>query len=99
MNHGGRIQRFFTDTCARYMDKYVPRDIGNLRDNIHKTANSITYDSEYAHAQYIGEIKGSPVVNYTTPGTGAYWDKRMMSAEGDKVVAEVQKELNRRGNR
>lgn len=77
----------------------MPRDIGNLRDNIYKTANSITYDSEYAHAQYIGEVHGSPVVNYTTPGTGPKWDERMMTAEGQEVVKEVQKELNRSGNR
>lgn len=90
----GRIQRFFTDTCARYMDKYVPMDTGMLRDNITKTANSITYEQNYAHAQYIGFTKGE-VVNYTTPGTGPYWDKRMWSAEGQDVVREVQKYVNR----
>ena len=34
---------------------------------------------------------GSRVVkNYTTPGTGPYWDKRMVSAEMQDVVKEVQ---------
>lgn len=95
----GRIQRFFTDTCARYMDKYVPLgDTGMLRDNITLTPNSITYEQNYAHAQYVGFTTG-PVVNYTTPGTGPYWDKKMWSAEGQDVIKEVQKELNRGGNR
>lgn len=49
------------------MDKYVPKDIGNLRDNVDKGVNYITYESPYAHAQYIGEVNGSPVRNYTTP--------------------------------
>ena len=49
------------------MDKYVPRDTGMLRDNITKTTNSITYESPYAHAQYVGIVHGSPVKNYTTP--------------------------------
>lgn len=92
---GGRVQRFFTDTCAKHMDKYVPMDIGNLRNNITKTANSITYESPYAHAQYIGVVHGSPVRNYTTPGTGPYWDKKMVSAEMEVVVKEVQDYVNR----
>jgi len=65
--HGGAVQRFFTDTCYKHMDKYVPKDIGNLRDNVDKGADYITYESPYAHAQYIGEVHGSPVRNYTTP--------------------------------
>ena len=93
----GKVQRFFTDTCYRHMDKYVPKDVGNLRDNVTKTANSITYESPYAHAQYVGVVHGSPVRNYTTPGTGSYWDKRMVSAEMQDVVREVQEYVN--GNR
>ena len=65
----GRVQRFFTDTCARHMNKYIPKDTGMLRQVIRKTANSITYESPYAHAQYVGFTKG-PVRNYTTP---RYW--------------------------
>ena len=49
------------------MDKYVPKDIGNLRDIVDKGVDYITYESPYAHTQYIGEVHGSPVRNYTTP--------------------------------
>lgn len=66
INAGGRIQRFFTDTCYKHMDKYVPKDTGVLRTNIDKGADYITYESPYAHAQYVGVTKG-PVKNYTTP--------------------------------
>jgi hypothetical protein len=62
----GRVQKFFTDTCAKHMDKYIPKDTGMLRTNISKMSDSITYESNYAHAQYIGYTKG-PVRNYTTP--------------------------------
>ena len=85
----GRVQKFFTNTCYKHMDKYVPMDEGNLRTNVSIDNNSITYESSYAHAQYIGHTKG-PVKNYTTPGTGPYWDKRMVSAEIQDVVKEVQ---------
>ena len=86
----GKVQKFFTNTCYRYMDKYVPKDNGLLREIVTIDSNSITYEQEYAHAQYIGEVNGKPVVNYTTPGTGPYWDERMKSADMQNVVAEVQ---------
>ena len=89
----GRVQKFFTNTCYKHMDKYVPRRIGsiggNLRENVDIEPDSITYKSPYAHAQYVGFTTG-PVRNYSTPGTGPYWDKRMVSAEMKQVVKEVQ---------
>lgn len=95
----GPIQAFFTQTCYKHMDKYVPNDEGNLRLNVSLTNNTITYESPYAHYQYIGMREdGTHVVkNYTTPGTGPYWDKRMISAEMQDVVEEVQKYINRGG--
>ena len=89
----GRVQQFFTETCYKHMDKYVPRrlgsDGGSLREIVDIQPNYITYEMPYAHAQYIGFTKG-PVKNYSTPGTGPYWDKRMVSAEMKDVVKEVQ---------
>lgn len=89
----GRVQKFFTNTCYKHMDKYVPKDEGNLRTNVDVESNSITYESPYARYQYYGmRDDGTHVVkNYTTPGTGPYWDKRMVSAEMQDVVKEVQK--------
>ena len=93
----GRVQKFFTNTCAKHMDKYIPQDMGNIRTIIDIQPDSITYESEYANYQYYGMRKdGTHVVqNYTTPGTGPYWDKRMVSAEMDDVVKEVQDYIRR----
>jgi len=95
----GRVQRFFTNTCYKHMSKYVPKDEGNLRTIVDIENNSITYESPYALYQYYGmRDDGTHVVkNYTTPGTGPYWDKRMWSAEGGIVVREVQKMFDRGG--
>ena len=95
----GKVQKFFTNTCYRYMDKYVPKDNGILRENVTIDSNSITYEQEYASYQYYGERKDGShkVTNYTTPGTGPYWDKRMVSAEIQDVVAEVQNYVNKGG--
>lgn len=62
----GRVQSFFTSTCQKHMDKYVPMRNGNLRTIIDVQSDHITYESPYAHAQYIGFTKGK-VKNYTTP--------------------------------
>ena len=88
----GKVQKFFTNTCYKHMDKYVPQDLGNLRTIVDIQPASITYESEYAEYQYYGmRADGTHVVqHYTTPGTGPYWDKRMVSAEMDDVVKEVQ---------
>ena len=92
----GKVQKYFTERCYQHMDKYVPKDTGNLRENVILDSDSITYQSLYAHAQYVGYTKG-PVLNYTTPGTGPYWDKRMVSAEIQDVVKECQAFINRGG--
>lgn len=96
----GPVQAFLTDTCYKHMDKYVPKDKGNLRKIVSLTSDSIVYDSNYAEYQYYGEREDGShkVQNYTTPGTGPYWDKKMVSAEMKDVVEEVQAFINRGGN-
>ena len=93
----GKVQKFFTETCYRYMDKYVPKDTGILRENVTLTSNTITYEQPYAHAQYVGVVNGGEVKNYTTPGTGPYWDEKMKSAEMQEIVKEVQDFVDKGG--
>ena len=93
----GRVQQFFTNTCYKHMDKYVPKDNGDLRTIVTILPSSITYEQEYARYQYYGvrEDGTHQVKNYTTPGTGTYWDKRMVSAEMQDVIKEVQDYIGR----
>ena len=95
----GRVQKFIANTCYKHMDKYVPMDNGDLRTIVTIHSDSITYEVPYASYQYYGMREdGSHVVsNYTTPGTGPYWDERMKSAELSTVIREVQKYINRGG--
>ena len=92
IDENGPAQAFLTENCYKAMDKYVPMDNGDLRTNVTLTTNSITYESPYASYQYYGirEDGTHKVKNYTTPGTGTYWDKRMVSAEMQDIVKEVQ---------
>ena len=99
----GPIQSFFTNTCYKHMDQYVPMSNliskGSLRRQVTITTNSITYEMPYAEYQYYGMWRdGSHKVNpdnYTTPGTTTYWDKEMVANDKEVVVKEVQDEVNR----
>lgn len=99
INPSGKVRKFLTETCYRHMDKYVPMDEGNLRTIVDIQRNRIIYESPYASYQYYGQrADGShKVKNYTTPGTGPYWDRRMVSAEINDVIGEVQDFINRGG--
>ena len=95
----GRVQKFFQQTCYKHMDKYVPKDNGDLRTNVDlSNPKYIVYESPYARYQYYGvrEDGTHKVQHYTTPGTGPYWDKRMASAEMQDVVKEVQQYIGGR---
>ena len=86
----GRVQKFFTNTCYKHMDKYVPYREGDLRTIVDIQPDSITYESPYAQYECRGISKSGKPLNCRSPGTGSYWDKKMVSAEIQDVVKEVQ---------
>lgn len=106
----GRIQKFFTNECAKAMDKYVPFDTGTLAGTVIRdgtptrnvSANTITYSQKYAKYVYYGISKSGKPLHYQTDKhekAGSYWDRRMVSADMPKVVKSVQNEINRGGKR
>ena len=86
------------------MDKYVPwGDTGMLKDRNTKTATSVTYEMPYAHYQYegISRFSGKPL-NYRKDNNAlasSHWDKKMVSAEMQDVIKEVQDYVRKRGNK
>ena len=94
LEDGGRVQKYFVNSCYKHMDKYVPLgDTSNLRTIVTFDDEGITYEMPYARYQYYGEREDGThqVSNYTTPGTGPYWDERMWSVESQNVIKEVPK--------
>ena len=117
----GRVQRYFQKRCKDYMDKYVPREDGNLRKNVDlSNPNLIVYQSPYAHYMYEGKVMGPNIpitengniigwfspkgkrkhytgkdIVYHKAGTGDHWDRRMVSAEMDSLVKEIQDYIRR----
>lgn len=61
----GPAQAFFTQTCYNHMNKYVPRDTGDLASNVEISSDEITYKSPYAHYQYYGKVMGPNIPIFT----------------------------------
>ena len=104
----GKTTKFITSTVAKHMDKYVPFRTGALAETVivggqptaNVTAHRITYEQEYASYVYKGIGKGGKPMEYNKEKhsyAGPYWDERMMSAEKDTVIREIQKYINRGG--
>lgn len=106
----GKIQKFFTETCAREMDPYVPFDEGALAgsviDNGVLTSNvkidTITYEQKYAKYQYKGVREdGTHKINEANrnrskhPRATSYWDKVMWSNKKYKIQKDVEREIER----
>lgn len=91
----GIMQWKFANLCAKKMDKYIPKDEGNLRLIKLILPDKIIYLSPYARYQYYGvrDDGTHKVKHYTTPGTGPYWDEKMWTAEGQDIINEMQKEF------
>lgn len=101
----GRVQKYFTNECAKAMDRYVPFDTGTLAEtavqNGEPTQNvksdTITYETPYAKYVYYGITKNGEEMNYHKDkhkDAGKYWDKRMWSAKGKDIVKSVQKYID-----
>ena len=81
IDNGNKIDlflRFFMDVVDQIAEPKTPKKEGELRRGTLKTVGGgltrrsgvMVWLKEYAAAQEVGTIKGSPIRNYTTPGTG-----------------------------
>lgn len=103
--NGGPVHAFFTNECARAMNDFIPyrgrsgKDHLRYNREIHTTY--IKYNMPYARYQYYGvrEDGTHRVVNYTTPGTGPYWDKQMWTAKSTEITQSVQDYIKTHGGK
>ena len=104
LDTNGPVQRWFTNTCALHMDKYVPFDTGALAEtvvvngeinkkNVHK--DYIVYNQDYAVYVYYPSEK--TIHQDKHPQATPYWDQVMWTADKNKVIKEVQNYFNKRG--
>lgn len=85
LNKNGQAQVEFTKEVAKECNNYVPFLTGRLKDmSVELKTDKIIYNAPYATKQY-----------YTNKGgnrgslRGKYWDKRMWSDKGDRIVQTI----------
>lgn len=95
----GEVHNYFASRCKARMEKYTPKLNGILNQPVIDSQCNIFYEEEYAGYQYYGQrIDGTrKVQNYTTAGTGPFWDELMISAEGNELVQDMADYVNERG--
>ena len=98
INDNGRVIKYLTNECKKAMDKYVPFDKGDLaRESYIEDGHIIVYEMPYAIYQYRGiREDGTHQINPANrnrsmhPLATSYWDKKMWTAEGSRIVKKVQ---------
>lgn len=103
LRSGGSVQKFFTETCAKHMDKYVPYREGDL-SRYRLEQDAVVYEQLYAKYQYYGIRRdGTRAINEDNrdrskhPLASSYWNEKMVSAEKQDIVKEVQDFVKRGG--
>lgn len=82
MQENGNTKLFLANTCFRRMQKYVPFETGTLSTTATIKPGKVTYEMPYAHKQYTSN-KGKGI-------RGKYWDRKMVSAEKELIIKEVE---------
>lgn len=95
----GRVQAFATKRAAMRMDRFTPKREGVLISTKDYTSvpTEVTYPQPYARNMYFG-IDQRTGRNWTytgAPQRGSFWDEKMIAAEGDQWVKEVQEYSDR----
>lgn len=96
----------YMDKYVPYRDGFLRANVEIGKDYIlykspyaHYMYRGLVYvDSETGSAYAkLGSTKvpSGEILNYHTPGTGSYWDKRMMSAEGKQFIKEIEEYVKR----
>ena len=103
----GKAHTYFAERCKVRMQKYTPNSTGTsgaesqLNTPIIDNQCNLYYEEPYAGYQYYGQRKDGThkVQHYTTPGTGPYWDKLMLSAEGKELEQDMNDYIKERGTK
>ena len=90
----GKVQIEATRLSKEYMKSYVPLLDGNLRKEAKENYDEVIYgplgskSEPYAQRVYNLPQEGT---NWTTPGTGSFWNETMMADKGEQLHNDIQK--------
>ena len=109
LDENGDVQKFHTANVNRRIGKYMPHLNGVLETKKKIVRGTqIVVLGPYAKYQYHGKVMVGPApkvvtdrpLNYTknavdgNPQAGPYWDRALVAAEGDALVADVQRYID-----
>lgn len=93
VDKNGDVQNFATDEILKRLTPYIPYQSGSLRASASKESSTrISVKARYARAQFFGVTKKGEPFDYNTTGNpkaGSHWDKRLVSDEGEAIVAKL----------
>ena len=104
----GHVQKFHTANVNRRIGKYMPHLTGTLETKLKIVRGTkIIVLGPYAKYQYHGKVMVGPApkvltdrdLEYTktfNPQAVPYWDRALVASEGDALVDDVQRYINRR---
>ncbi|AVP61695.1 MULTISPECIES: minor capsid protein [Clostridium] len=85
LNKNGQAQVKFTKEVAKNCNNYVPFLTGRLKDmSVQLKTDKIIWSAPYAKKQYYLNKGGNRGAL-----RGKYWDKRMWSDKGDRIVQTI----------
>jgi len=104
LQNGGEVHKFFTQECARRMERFVPYREGTLSETVivngkptnNVKADRIIYNQPYASYVYYGLSRSGKTLNYTKTfhrNAGPYWDVKMASVDMDKIKETIEKKF------
>ena len=109
LDENGDVQKFHTANVNRRIGKYMPHLNGVLETKKKIVRGTqIVVLGPYAKYHYHGKVMVGPApkvvtdrpLNYTknavdgNPQAGPYWDRALVAAEGDALVADVQRYID-----
>ena len=105
----GTVQRKITQNINHRITRYMPYLTGTLATRLKRVASptEIEVAGPYAKYQYYGKamVGKAPkrltgrALEYTktkNAQAGPFWDRRLMAAEGDAIVADLQRDVRGR---
>ena len=84
---------FMAETCARYMNKYVPMQTGMLSQNFETKPFAVTYTQPYARRMYYGD--GFNFSKEQHPLARSHWDVPVQKNNRVKIAKEVTQYISR----
>lgn len=82
-----RVGLFMSETCARYMNPYIPMDTGMLAQNYETKPFEVTYNQPYAERMFYGTEFNFNQEKH--PLATARWDNACQNAKATQIAKEV----------